>query len=252
LVAERLPPNGRIADVATGTGIFLRSIASSYPYAILEGFDISPALFPDKESLPQNVSLSALDAKQPIPPLLRERYDLVHVRYISMGIMPNEWVAVVRNLSTLVRPGGTLQWAECDILSLEIRRSRLDSTVDALRSMNVWLRQALQPHYEQGWDSLDENMRIAGLVDVERNIVRADRVAETRRDLAINNLLSCSMVARSGKVETKLTITELDALERQAHNDIESGAYLHYHIHVLRGSKPSRQHIDSSKARVGL
>lgn len=64
-VTATLPTNPQIADVGTGTGIFLQYVQETYPDAVLHGFDISAALFPSP-ALP-GITMQTLDVKQPIP-----------------------------------------------------------------------------------------------------------------------------------------------------------------------------------------
>ncbi|KAJ5663571.1 hypothetical protein N7507_004302 [Penicillium longicatenatum] len=47
----------RIADVGTGTGIWLSDLADALPKTCqLDGFDLSDAMFPSKDALPANVT----------------------------------------------------------------------------------------------------------------------------------------------------------------------------------------------------
>lgn len=62
-----LPSTARVADVGTGTARFLLRLQPTYPDAVLEGFDISSALYPPPGTLPPNVFLSVRDMKQPFP-----------------------------------------------------------------------------------------------------------------------------------------------------------------------------------------
>ena len=81
-----MPDSPSIADIATGTGLFLRELARSYPGARLDGYDISSELFvADK-----NINLSVADAKQPFPNELHSVYDVVHIRYLIAWMQPGD------------------------------------------------------------------------------------------------------------------------------------------------------------------
>ncbi|TGO34624.1 hypothetical protein BHYA_0189g00120 [Botrytis hyacinthi] len=111
-IAAKLPPSLTIADIGTGTGLFLSQLAQEYPDAILHGFDISPKLFPPQESLSPQVSLSVLNIKETPPPFTHNKYDLIHIRPLATGINPTEWKPIVQNLLKLLKPGGAIQWEE--------------------------------------------------------------------------------------------------------------------------------------------
>ncbi|KAL8787507.1 MAG: hypothetical protein Q9213_002165 [Squamulea squamosa] len=58
----------RIADVGTGTGIWLAELTKELPHhAVLDGFDISDEQYPPQEWYGENVSLSTLDIFKPVP-----------------------------------------------------------------------------------------------------------------------------------------------------------------------------------------
>ena len=60
--------NPRIADLGTGTGIWLLDLSESLPTsAQLDGFDVDLSQAPPTEWLPQNVSLRKLDILQELP-----------------------------------------------------------------------------------------------------------------------------------------------------------------------------------------
>jgi trans-aconitate methyltransferase len=100
----------RIADIGTGTAKFLLHLQPMYPDALLEGFDISSALYPPQCSIPPNVSLAVLNMKQPYPEEVHGKYDLVHARTLIAAMLSDEWEPVVRNLVRLLKPGGFIQW----------------------------------------------------------------------------------------------------------------------------------------------
>ena len=89
-----LPENPTIADVATGTGIFLLDLAKELPTASeFHGFDISPAQFP-KAHVPTNVQFHVTDAKKPFPPEFHEKFDVVHLRLLVPAMNGNDWKTV--------------------------------------------------------------------------------------------------------------------------------------------------------------
>ncbi|KAJ9322951.1 hypothetical protein DTO027B5_2993 [Paecilomyces variotii] len=242
-IAQRLPPNPRIADVGTGTGIFLHMLAPVYSSATLDGYDLSPALFYPPSSRPPNVNLSTLDARQPVPPALRGTYDLVHVRLIAAGLQPDEWSSVVQNLAQLLKPGGAMQWEECNFIGVQHYRGQPESTVAAARFMGRLFRDGLQTRFSHGWSTLPQDMKAAGLEQVQEDIVSSDRLPETRKALTANGMTAIFSWARlmaSKGAPGALSSERLDELERQAEADIQSGCYVRFDIHVSWGFLPNK------------
>ena len=239
-VAARLPPNARIADVGTGTGYFLFGIACKYPPGTgsLHGYDISPSFFPSKEETPANMEFSILDARKPIPAELEGTYDLVHMRLLSMGLLQSEWEPVVANLSRLLKPGGALQWEECDFLAATQHGTRPESTFKAVQTIENLLLDAFREHFCFGFKTLPEHMKAAGLVECGTDIVGTDRVKSTLAPLTENSMVACFQWARSGKDKVPFGKEELDQLEAQAYKDIESGGYVRWDVYVHWGFRP--------------
>ncbi|OTA53847.1 hypothetical protein K449DRAFT_439787 [Hypoxylon sp. EC38] len=240
-VAASLPNEPRIADIGTGTGKFLLRLQKRYPNAILDGFDISPALYPPWDTLPWGMTLSVLDAKQPFPEELHNKYDVVHVRMLVAAMLPNDWHVVVGNLFKLLKPGGFLQWAECDYIGAKYLRNYKNSPVDTARSVANAFTDALRERFENGWCTLPRHMREAGFVPVVSDIVSSDRVPKTRKELTINAIkviFSWARLMTERGAPNSMTMDHLERLEDEAYRDIESGCYLRYDIYVTRGRKP--------------
>lgn len=101
-----------IAEVATGTGIWLVDVARSFPTAQLDGFDISLAQCPPKQWLPENINFRAWNMFEDVPEDLRGKYDIVHIRLVSVVIQGDDPLPVIRNLLKMLKPNGYLQWDE--------------------------------------------------------------------------------------------------------------------------------------------
>lgn len=113
-------PPVSVADVGTGTGIWLVDLASSLPpTARLDGYDFNTSKFRPATSRPPNVQLLEANAAEPFAPELQGQYDLVHVRLLVLGLKPSDWQPVAANLRTLLRPGGFLVWEEIDVQHFE-------------------------------------------------------------------------------------------------------------------------------------
>ena len=82
---------------------WLIELARKLPSAcILDGFDISPSQFPAQEYLPGNISLHVADAfADPSEPLLG-KYDVVHVRSLTLVVKAGDPKPLLRNLRRML------------------------------------------------------------------------------------------------------------------------------------------------------
>ncbi|PKS09839.1 hypothetical protein jhhlp_004462 [Lomentospora prolificans] len=111
-------PSPKIADIGTGTGIWLVDLWSQLPpTSVLHGFDIDTAKFPSPDRLPANVKLQQANTLKPFAEERLGAYDLVHVRLLMYGLKKDEWEIVARNLLTLLKPGGWILWEETGYIS---------------------------------------------------------------------------------------------------------------------------------------
>lgn len=67
-----------------------------------DGYDISPDQFPDRKRLPDNVSLSNLDALGPIPEELVGRYDVMHISLFVMLVRNEDPGPVLESLMRML------------------------------------------------------------------------------------------------------------------------------------------------------
>ncbi|KAJ5221119.1 uncharacterized protein N7469_010006 [Penicillium citrinum] len=109
-----------IADIGTGTGIWLQEVAKVLPspQLDLQGFDISDAQFPPRHRLRvsenSEIGLHVQDARKEFPPEHHGRYDLVHIRLLTAGMKAEDYKHVVKNVRSLLKLNGYVQWEELD------------------------------------------------------------------------------------------------------------------------------------------
>lgn len=113
-ILAALPQDATIADIATGTGIWLLDLADQIPETCkLEGWDISGDQFPSKATLPENISFGTFDATAVLEEHMVERYDAVHVGLLALVVRngdPGSWLDNLgKMLSTCNRVIGELQ-----------------------------------------------------------------------------------------------------------------------------------------------
>jgi SAM-dependent methyltransferase len=103
----------RVADIGTGTGVWLTSLAQQLPKAAqLHGYDFDTSKFPTADMLPSNVKLGFGNVLEPFPRDVHGNYDLVHVRLLAFGMKKGDWLPAIRHVKDLLKPGGWLFWEE--------------------------------------------------------------------------------------------------------------------------------------------
>ncbi|KAI4211028.1 MAG: hypothetical protein LQ351_006148 [Letrouitia transgressa] len=237
-ISQSLGKNPSIADFATGTGLFLRSLAKSYPDAHLDGYDISDAMFP---SDCPNVNFTVANLKEPSPVSLHGLYDLIHVRWLTAAMNPEDWELCVQNLIPLLKPGGAIQWSEPDWTTMGHIRGEPDSRTTTMTDLSATFRSgALAPRLRHGWSTLPDIMRKTGLTRVETDLVSSDRDPEIRKPLTENGLIALlgyvRMMAAKG-VPGAIPTAKINELEKMSKDEIKSGCYVRYDIHTAVGFK---------------
>ncbi|CZT23716.1 uncharacterized protein RCC_09430 [Ramularia collo-cygni] len=128
-------PDLKIADVGTGTGIWLTELADRLPSAQLDGLDVSFDALPPCKWLPQNVRRLHWDVTHDVPPELEGQYDLVHIRLFAFVLLNDDLPGVLERLAKLLKPGGYLQWDEPDIASFRIETTDSTISTEALKQL---------------------------------------------------------------------------------------------------------------------
>ena len=108
-------PRRKIADIACGSGAWVRDMAHRRPDILLDGFDINLAQCPPEKWLPSNIRLRKWDLFSEPPTELLGCYDVVHTRLIFTVVRNEDARPIIRNLMRLLKPGGYLQWDEIDV-----------------------------------------------------------------------------------------------------------------------------------------
>ncbi|KAI0593877.1 hypothetical protein F4775DRAFT_606957 [Biscogniauxia sp. FL1348] len=107
-----------VADLATGTGIWLFELLKSPELAGLDvrlhGFDISADMYPHRSWLPRNLEFSASNLLLDPAPEFLGKFDIVHVRLILSVVGSGSPRPVINHIKKLLKPGGYVQWDELD------------------------------------------------------------------------------------------------------------------------------------------
>jgi hypothetical protein len=246
-IMSSLPHAPKVADVATGTGIFLLELAKTLPAASeLHGFDISPAQFP-KAHVPANIQFHVANAKTPFSSEFHEKFDVVHLRLLIPAMSGDDWKTVTQNVCMLLKPGGAIQWTEGNFIQLyPALRGSSDPRWTSVRLstyVRTWLdlpgfewRERLAPS-SSGWSSLPCIFQELGFQDVEDDVVSSDRLGEEGRRLGTE----IEMAAYEGSFRIAgMSDSEIEVIRKPAEADAANGAYVRWDMHVVRGFKTNK------------
>ncbi|PYH93130.1 UMTA methyltransferase family protein [Aspergillus ellipticus CBS 707.79] len=111
-----------IADIATGTALWLLDVSQTHPTSHLHGLDIDLTQAPHPQWLPSNITLQHWDLFTPVPPPLHQKYDLIHIRLLVLVLSGLDPIPVLRRLFSLLNPGGYIQWDELDCINMCVKK----------------------------------------------------------------------------------------------------------------------------------
>ncbi|KAI1421795.1 hypothetical protein F5Y12DRAFT_765953 [Xylaria sp. FL1777] len=108
---SKSPTPPKILEIATGTAIWLSEVGKTLsPDAELVGLDYDTTKF--QSSLAPNITLRQANMYEPFPSDLLGKFDVVNVRLIIFALKEGQGTDLVKNLMTLLKPGGYIVWAE--------------------------------------------------------------------------------------------------------------------------------------------
>lgn len=235
--------NAHIADVATGTGVWMLELQSSSDSTYrFDGFDISSAQFPPADGLPTNVTFNVADCKQGFPPQFHNRYHVVHIRLVVAVMHEDDWALVARNVMQLLRPGGAIMWVEPHARQLRtVLRSKpsarstvLHSTSNTIIDLVPWADNDCVPN-------ISKVLAEVGYTDCLTDVVSSDCVEGGRRATTINhigtNMAVVGMLRESG-APGDWSVETWAHKQKEMVEEMESGAYYREDIYVSVGFKP--------------
>ncbi|KAF2468353.1 uncharacterized protein BDR25DRAFT_316141 [Lindgomyces ingoldianus] len=229
-ITRTLGSSPEVADVATGTGVFLRLLNSEMPSGNYVGFDISLGLFPNPKDLPSNIKLQTLDAKEAVLEHSRHKFDLVHISLLAAGVDPSEWPLVVSNA-----------WTECNWANARCLKGEPGSRIDVSERWRKGFADGLGERFSSSFSTLAENMRSAGLGSVSIDVVSSDRVSETRERMTRNNTKAvmawAAMMIERGIIGS-VTLDEFAGEESKVAEEIRTGCYVRYDVYTVIGRMP--------------
>ena len=232
-----IPKDARIADVATGTAIWLIDVARENPTAQLDGFDIDISQAPPQQWLSPNITLKTWNIFDSVPEQMIGIYDVVHVRLIVLVVQKSDPRTILRNLLRMLKPGGYIQWDELNYPGTHVRNSNSLSHTPALHK----LREMVYSRGRNDWTlQLSEFFTEEGLLDTM--VYHFQDSSELARANGEQHLLTMEEFASSlAKMDHSEEATEIFRLIQDVGLEVLNGAALSMPRVVCVGRKASRE-----------
>ncbi|GAB1311029.1 Methyltransferase domain-containing protein [Madurella fahalii] len=137
-ISASLSKTAAIAEVASGTGIWLIDVSRELPEAQLDGLDYNLDQAPHPKWLPRNVKMRYWNVFDDVPEDLVGKYDYVHTRLLLLVVESKNPSPIIRNLRKLLKPGGYLQWDELDTVNMTVKKVDPSQQTPALDQLRDW------------------------------------------------------------------------------------------------------------------
>ncbi|KAL2792988.1 methyltransferase family protein [Aspergillus keveii] len=158
----------RVLDSGAADGTWLLDLPRQLPTFDLDlfGVDIGSSLFPPKSP----ADLRAHDIRTPFPESWKwkGKFDVIHQRLLIWGIKSTEWPTVIRNLSTIIRPGGYIQLVEAEWIDPENPASpETRPNLSKQAALQVWSTESFGMDINIAY-KLEDLLKDAGFEDVTK------------------------------------------------------------------------------------
>lgn len=247
-IEKALPESARIADVATGTGIWMEEVASTSPPGwSFHGYDMSDAMYPPPAQQ-SRCSYEVLDILEPIPEHLLHSFDLVHIRYIIPGLTKGQWSKVAQQVLLMLKPGGYLQWHESNFCCIKSMKSKAGDSIASLQKLYQTMVDLSRPIGKLLPDIIDPGLRLtiesSDFADIQEEVIASDRVAENRMDVSLTAIKAVYFIVRhmlqdKGRDDPQpQNLDWVDELYKGAVGEIRNGSYMWWDMHVFTATRP--------------
>ncbi|KAF2656937.1 S-adenosyl-L-methionine-dependent methyltransferase [Lophiostoma macrostomum CBS 122681] len=232
-----------VLDSATGDGYWLVDAAGTMsPTSKLLGADLAPEHFIEKDSLPKNVELVTHNILEQWPPAFRNRFDLVHQRFVLMALNESQAQTAIRNLFKCVKPGGWIQLHDGDMQTIEDGPAHAAMKKFRTLCLTGW---SMMGFSHSPGPSLVSWMRNIGFIAIEERIVKIQcgmRSADkTQGERVIQNLQATldNMTALAQQLPGfPYSSREIIALKEELAHELRTVGN-EYRTHVVWGQKPA-------------
>ncbi|KAK0507995.1 hypothetical protein JMJ35_009884 [Cladonia borealis] len=157
----------KIADVGTGTGIWLLDLSEQLPSTVqLDGFDIDVSQCPPRAWLPSNVAMRKLDIHDEIPKELVGVYDIINIRFFLCVVKDRDPTPIIKKSLQMLKPKGWIQWTEQDLSTCKVVSAFTDADTkytEQLKSFAIAPTPDWPVNHGSWVASMSETFRHAGL-----------------------------------------------------------------------------------------
>ncbi|PGH00881.1 hypothetical protein GX51_05545 [Blastomyces parvus] len=249
LLHPAIPQRGhmRIADLAAfKEGIWLRDIAGKLPETCrFDGFDVSLDQVPDRALFPTDINYYVQDVLEPFPTEFLGQYDAVHVRLLVMGLKAEQWELAIRNLMTLLRPGGYLQWTDIAVHDGVVIPGAPGCNVDDANALLKQLMKTVSSHGKSGKSvtELYPQFKKCGLKDCREDIVPLDKpeykdMLNANYVKAMSHILQAACLQAGQGGHDALSMDQIARLGKLALKNLqETNSTMLFGLHVVTGRR---------------
>lgn len=246
-----LAESPQVADIATGTGVWLLALEremKDQPLTWhLSGLDISAEQFPTSSASKSSCRFSILDIRQPIPQHLKGSFHVVHIRLLVGGLTTPDWSTVAQNAFDLLKPGGWIQWHEFDVTSLCAYPGRIASTGETggsqiLLNTSIPMLQRVDKCMKDDMPLFKSRVEGAGFINVDLQRPSSDRIAEMREKGSLGVFKAVSATFQyllESDAEVALSEDDADSMIECCRQELEDGrSYWRWDMYIVTGQKP--------------
>ncbi|KAF3284089.1 hypothetical protein TWF970_011313 [Orbilia oligospora] len=237
----------KIADLATGTGIWLYSIRKQLEEsglkAELYGYDLHDNQFPpeDKREDVEFHKLNILDTPkfQEIGPI----YHYIHARLLTSVLTKEEWRVAIDNCLEILKPGGFLHFEEIPFGELSIEKDGVPASGGVLEKLQASMK-LLKRDLDCGHNIYNYLEELELWETEHRKIDLRTCDEETRQMQNVNARLGLeefinNAIARGPGALKRLGYESKEAaLERMASLGKDPGTQAYFVLHSILGKKP--------------
>ncbi|KAK1979520.1 methyltransferase SirN-like protein [Colletotrichum cereale] len=212
-------PGKRILDSGTADGVWLRDLRNSksaqHQYF---GSDVESELFPAQ---PDGITYFQHSFRDPWPEEYRNSFDLVHVRGSLAGSSPSKPVDVVKNLCSLVKPGGWVQLMEMNVFKAPSNGPAMNDF--ARMGMQIWTGIGVGDFANELKSYLEE----AGMKNTQEQRIMVNLGKTNKPELRAKSVNGVTgpirpLVSVAKSVKTTFTEDQLDSMWERVKSELEN------------------------------
>ncbi|KAF9071782.1 S-adenosyl-L-methionine-dependent methyltransferase [Rhodocollybia butyracea] len=164
-----LDPGDEVLESATGTGIWLLSVAREvHPHVSLTGIDINPQFFPTQHS--PNITFSVHSVTN-LPDSWTGRFKLANQRLLVGALTFEQWGVALSELYRVLKPGGWVQLLETSPETTAYSGPNMKRLMDV--SVALYASKGLVSDLNE---TINQRLEHAGFINVHKRIVGLPRM----------------------------------------------------------------------------